>query len=441
MEKLSGKKLILVGLTLFSMFFGAGNLIFPPFLGLKAGFETWPAMIGFAVSAIGFPILGVMAVARSGGLERLAGRVHPKFAFVFTLLIYLSIGPCLAIPRTASTSFEMAVAPFVSGENGLEWMQLVYSFLFFAIAFCVALRPDKLTDRLGKVMTPCLLTLICIIFAGCLLRPLGGYGIPEGDYSTVPLVKGFLEGYQTMDTIAALNFGIIISLNIGAMGIKQENAVVKETIKAGLIAGFILLLVYSALAYIGAASGKEFGTAENGARTLSMVVQYLFGRPGMIILALIFFIACLNTCIGLLSCCSKYFCTLFPRVGYRGWAAVFAGVSLLIANIGLNRILEFSVPVLNGIYPIAIVLIILSFLHPFIRQFLLVYPLSILFSGISSVVNALDQSGIQIPALTKAAGWFPFYDLGLGWIIPALAGAGVGIIAGLLKNGKSRGIY
>ena len=432
MNRLSGKKQLLVGLTLFSMFFGAGNLIFPPFLGVQAGNNTWIAMAGFALSAIGFPVLGVVAVARAGGLDALAGRVHPAFAFVFTLLIYLSIGPCLAIPRTASTSFEMAVAPFVSqtalgGSGGLGMAQVLYSAGFFLIALLLALKPDKLSDRLGKILTPCLLTLILIIFAGCVLHPIGDYGNAAAAYEKNPVVKGFLEGYLTMDTIAALNFGIVIALNIQAMGVTEEKAVVSATVKAGIITGIVLLAVYSALAHIGAMTGEAFGVMENGAQTLNRVVQYQFGNAGAVILAAIFFIACLNTCVGLLSCCSRYFCTMIPKVGYRTWVFVFAGASLVISNAGLNKILEVSVPVLNMIYPVAIVLIVLAFLHPLVKKMRLVYPVCALFTGIISI-------GSEIPALASVVGRLPLYELGLQWIVPAAAGGILGAVLSLLRG-------
>ena len=180
-QKLSKQNLLLVGFTLFSMFFGAGNLIFPPFLGAQAGVMTWKAMSGFLLSAVGLPVLGVAAVALSGGIGKLAGRVHPAFAFLFTLLIYLSIGPCLAIPRTSSTSFEMTVFPvlkqlgvsFNSTVRGTGFTvqtiaQFGYSVVFFTAAMAVAFRPDKLTDRLGKILCPTLLVLISVIFIGCL---------------------------------------------------------------------------------------------------------------------------------------------------------------------------------------------------------------------------------------------------------------------------------
>lgn len=429
MEKLSKQKLFLVGLTLFSMFFGAGNLIFPPYLGACAGTNTWIAMAGFAVTAIGFPVLGVIAVARSGGLQRLAGYVHPKFAFIFTLLIYLSIGPCLAIPRTASTSFEMAVVPFLREQGTGALTQLLYSAVFFAIAFFVSLKPEKLTEWLGKILTPCLLALIVVIFAGCMMHPVGAYAAPAESYKSNPFVKGFLEGYMTMDTIAALNFGIIISLNVQAMGIRQEGSVVRETIRAGFIAGGILLLVYSALAHVGAATGGAFGLAENGAQTLNQAVRSLYGNVGLIMLAAVFLIACLNTCIGLISCCSRYFCTIVPKVEYRVWAFLFAVVSLVISNVGLNRILEVSVPVLNAIYPAAIVLILLSFGFRDGRKWKAVYVCSISFTGIVSVLLSVEQAGLGL----LHAGLFrlPLYDMGLGWIGPAIAGLLLGVLAGI----------
>lgn len=410
------------------MFFGAGNLIFPPFLGAQAGGQTWIAMVGFTLSAIGFPILGVIAVAKAGGLDVLGKRVHPRFAFVFTLLIYLSIGPCLAIPRTASTSFEMAVVPFLGQNGSLRVAQALYSAAFFTIALLLALRPDKLTQRLGKILTPCLLGLILIIFLGCVIRPIGDYGMPVNSYERNPLVKGFLEGYLTMDTIAALNFGIIIALNIRAMGVTDEEEVVKSTIQAGLLAGVILLCVYSALAHIGAQAGGTFGLMENGAQTLNQVVRFQFGMPGTLILAAIFFIACLNTCVGLLSCCSKYFCTIIPQIGYRLWVCLFAGVSLVISNVGLNKILEISVPVLNMLYPVAIALIILAFLHPLIKNRKWVYPTCILFTGVVSVVSSLEQISVILPGVTGLVGRLPFYEMGLQWVIPAAAGAALGYV-------------
>lgn len=416
------------------MFFGAGNLIFPPFLGSLAGTSTWTAMIGFAITAIGFPVLGVVAVARAGGFFYLAERVHPRFAFVFTLLNYLSIGPCLAIPRTASTSFEMAVVPFL-GSGNLQVAQIFYSAAFFVIAFVVALNPDKLTERLGKVLTPVLLVLIVVIFAGSLIKPPGLYGTPIKEYASGPLVKGFLDGYLTMDTIAALNFGIVISLNIKGMGVKKDSVVVGETIHAGFVAGGILLLVYGALAHVGAVTGGAFGPAQNGAQTLNQAVSFLYGKTGLVMLAVVFFIACLNTCIGLISCCSKYFCTIVPGIGYRTWAVIFALSSFVISNVGLTKILQISVPVLSAIYPVAIVLILLSFGFQDGKRWRSVYVWSISFTGVISVLLSLEQAGVTV--LHQIMSKLPIYAAGLGWIVPALVGVVVGVVLAMLNKSES----
>ena len=424
MQKLHGKNLLLVGFTLFSMFFGAGNLIFPPYLGATAGTAAWPAFVGFALSAIGLPVLGVIAVARSGGLSTLAGRVHPRFAAVFTLLIYLSIGPCLAIPRTASTSFEM-FTPLIGGGPA---RQAAYSAVFFAAAFLIALRPDKLTDRLGKLLCPTLIALIVLLFAGCLIHPVAdGYGTVQANYASLPVAAGFLSGYQTMDTIAALNFGAIIALNIRAKGIEDERQVVRGTIRAGWIAGAVLLVIYAMLTHAGALAGAAFPLGASGADTLSALAYALFGMPGRVLLAAIFLIACLNTCIGLISCVSDYFHGLFPRVSYRAFAAFFSLASMVVSNIGLAGIIRLSTPVLNAIYPAAIVLIALSFV-PQLAPFRLVYPLAVGLTCVQSVTEALAHSGLSIPVWTDAVAALPLTGAGFGWVLPALAGLLLGLL-------------
>lgn len=422
---LSRRNRILMGLTLFSMFFGAGNLIFPPFLAYQAGGATWPAMAGFCLTAIGFPILGVIAVAKSGGLDALSRRVNPAFAQVFVLLTYLSIGPGLAIPRNSVTSFEMAILPFLGENAPLAVLQMVYSVVFFAVAVLVALRPEKLSDRLGKIMTPILLALIVAIFAGCILNP-GPYGQVTGNYTTHSVIQGFLDGYQTMDAIAALNFGFIIALNIRAKGVEEEKQVVGETVHAGWIAGLLLLAVYCALAHVGGVAGGMVEGATNGARTLTGMVALLFGPVGNLLLAVIFVIACLNTCIGLLTCCSDYFHKLLPKVSYRAWVLFFAITSAIVANAGLDAILSVSVPILGAIYPVALMLILLGLLHHWVDRRPGIYPVSILFTGVVSVLSALDGLGFCPGPLSAALDALPLAGQGLPWLLPAVLGVAVG---------------
>lgn len=415
MQDLRGKKLVLLGFTLFSMFFGAGNLIFPPHLGAQAGTNLWPAFAGFAVSAIGLPIMGVAAVANAGGLDRLASRVHPKFALAFAILVYLSIGPCLAIPRTASTSFEMLV-PLLGGGRGL---QLGYSVVFFTAAFLVALRPEKLTDRLGHVLCPALIALILILFAGCLLHPVAAqYGTPAAAYAQLPALEGILGGYQTMDTLAGLNFGAVIALNIQALGITEPKAVRQGTIRAGILAGGLLLVIYAMLAHVGALTGAAYPDCATGAETLTALASALFGRAGQVLLAAIFLLACFNTCVGLISCVGQYFHTLLPRIPYPAIAGFFSAASMLISNIGLAGIIRLSTPVLHGLYPVAIVLIVLSFL-PAQFQKRPAYVGCVALTAAQSVLAAL-------PLTTVFANALPLGQFGFGWVVPALVGLGIG---------------
>ena len=418
MQQLRGKNLILVGFTLFSMFFGAGNLIFPPHLGAQAGANFWFAFAGLAVSAIGLPIAGVAAVAHAGSLDALAGRVHPAFARVFTILVYLSIGPCLAIPRTASTSFQMLV-PLAGGSSGL---QLAYSAVFFTAAFFVALHPEKFTDRLGRILCPCLILLIVVLFTGCILHPLAAhYGAPSAEYASLPVVQGVLYGYQTMDALAALNFGAVIALNVRARGVTEDSAVEHSIIRAGLIAGTLLLIVYAMLGHAGAQTGTVYSGLATGAEVLTALAQHLFGKAGLVLVAAIFVIACFNTCVGLIACVGQYFHQLLPRIPYPAIAAFFAAASMIISNIGLAGIIRLSTPVLNAIYPVAIVLILLSFV-PGLEHHRAVYPLCVGFTAVQSIAAALP-----LGAVSAAANALPLGSLGFGWVVPAVVGLAAGL--------------
>lgn len=434
MKNLSKKDLLLVSLMLFSLFFGAGNLIFPPFLGQSAGNKTWVAMAGFLITAVGFPILGVVAVAKSNGLYNLAKKVNPIFALIFTTLIYLSIGPGLGIPRAGSLPFEMAVAPYLPQGMSRTLALFLFTLVFFAVAYWLSLSPSKLVDRMGKVLTPTLLFLIAIIFISSLFSPLGSYGNTATEYVANPFLKGFLEGYLTMDTIAALNFGIVISLTIKSRGIKDENSVISSSIKAGLMAGLLLIVIYSMLAHLGATSGNLYGSTSNGAETLTNVMSHIFGAPGLVLLAVVFTLACLTTSVGLITSCSQYFGSLTSRISYKNWVRILVLSSMSLANMGLNKILSISVPILNGIYPIAIMLIVLGILNKYFKDNSTIYKLTILFTGVVSFLDALSQLGLNIDFLNKLLYKLPLYSQGLCWLVPALIGLLLGVILCLFRE-------
>lgn len=368
MKKLTRKQSIVIGFMLFSMFFGAGNLIFPPMLGMQAGTHTPLAMLGLIATAVILPILGVAVVAKHGNLINLGSLIHPKFGYLFTILVCLIIGPIIAIPRTASTSFEMAVVPFIHmSGNGLLAMRILYSAIFFALAFVVALRPMRLKDLLGKIMTPILITMIILLFIAVLIRmPFVMHHPITTGYLKQPFLTGFSAGYQTMDGLAGLNFGLIIAVNIEAFGIHDKNALAKETIKSGIIAGILLAVLYMLLAYMGmqvnynVLSGVKDIT---GADILSYIVMLCFGRLGQVFVAIIFFIACFNVCCGLLSSISEYFYALYDKISYKQWLVIFTLSSFFISILGLYNILSFSVYILNVLYPVAIGLMILGFIR------------------------------------------------------------------------------
>ena len=409
---MSKKNMTLVSFMLFSLFFGAGNLIFPPFLGQNAGSAAAAAMLGFLLTAVVLPVLGVVVVARFDGLDQLSRRVGRRFAPVFTVLIYLSIGPGLGIPRAASVPFEMAVAPYLpQGADSSLWM-LVYSLCFFAVALWLCLTPGKLVRRIGNYLTPALLLLLVFLFVSFLLRGQREVTAPQSDYAAAPLLKGFVEGYQTMDTIAALNFGLVIATTLGSFGVKEKGDVMRRTVQAGLAAGTILALVYMMLGYMGMCSSGVYPVQENGAWTLRHIVYQLFGSAGAVLLAAIFTLACLTTCVGLINSISQFFSTLFPKVRYTAWVIVITGFSFLVCNQGLSTILSVSVPILSAIYPMAIVLILLGLTHRLWEKNPYAYPMTVGAAGIVSILNVLHTLGAPLDFLTA----LPLYAHGFAWL-------------------------
>ena len=431
--QLSKKQVLLVSFMLFSLFFGAGNLIFPPFLGQNAGNLTPQAILFFCITAVALPVLGVIVVSKFDGLENLANLVHPKFAFIYTILIYLSIGPGLGIPRAASLPFEMAVAPYLPAEVNRTLFLVAFSAVFFCIAAWLASTPNKLVDRIGKFLTPSLLCLIIFVFINFLFNGTKNLAQAQSAYMENPFVKGFLEGYLTMDTIAALNFGFVISSTLQNLGITDKKKTVSYTILTGIIAGMILAGVYFMLSYMGMCSSGVFEIQENGAWTLRCIVHDLFGEFGAIVLAAIFTLACLTTCVGLITSISQYFSTLTKKITYQHWVFIISIFSFMICNQGLNVLLSVSVPLLDAIYPISIVLIVLGLSHTLIKDNPYIYPITIFSVLVISVIYALENAGITF-GICSLFHNLPLYSLGLGWVVIACIAILVSIVLNKVKS-------
>lgn len=444
-QSLSPRQSIAVGITLFSMFFGAGNLILPPMLALQAGTSTVPAMIGFLVAGIGLPVLGIVAVALVGTARELADRVHPLFSSIFVAAIYLAIGPCLAIPRTSSTAFEMLIPLFPQGAP-IGTIRLVFSIAFFAVAYALAMHPGTLTKLLGRITGPALILLLIMVVGSSIVSPAGVAQAPQAPYDSAAPIQGFLTGYQTMDLLASLTFGLVIAENIKELGVSSPRGLMREISRAGIVAGILMALVYCGLAQVGASFGSVMPHATNGAALLTASATLHFGIAGTVIIAAIYLLACLNVCIGLISCCGTYFAETFGaaapgaqtrmlgRIPYAGWAAAFAVFSCVVSNVGLDAILTFSVPLLSALYPVSIVFVIMGMAHRACDRLPLTWPWAIGATTVVSVATALRDAffaGIWLPFDA-----LPLASLGFGWLLPALCGAVVGAILSSMRTAK-----
>lgn len=426
MAKLTKKEILFFGFMLFSMLFGAGNLIFPAFLGHAAGENVWQAIIGFIISDAGLAVLAFIAIAKSGSFDTLINRVHPAFALLFPMAIYLSIGPGLAIPRAGSLAYEMGVKPFLPHAMGSSPIGLlIYTVLFFCIVFWFAKSPSKLVDRFGKILTPLLLILIILVFFRALYTDLPGFKAASMSYKENPISQGFLDGYQTMDAICALIYGIIFTNQFKSKRINNQNKQVKYLAIFGLISGLLLTICYLIIAYLGASASVP-GKVDNGAIVLTASLHQLFGQSGTIVLGLIFTLACLSVCIGLITSCAQYFSSIFPRLSYTRWASVLCFISGFVANLGLSQLLKVTVPVLGLLYPISIALIILGLLHnrlPFRDR--PVYVMTISLVGIFSLIDMANSTFLH-GLLSKVLADVPLQNNGFGWVMPGLLGFIIG---------------
>ena len=433
-EKLSPRQLALIGSTLFGLFFGAGNLIFPLILGAKAGSALPLALLGLLITAVGIPLLGVMSmgISRSEGLLDLSGRVSPAFRILFTCALYLTIGPLFAIPRCAATSFTIGISPF-AGEKIWLW-QLIFTALFFAAALYFSLKPSKILDSVGKLLNPAFLLFLGIMLIAALLKPVQSFSSvsPVGDYVNSSFSAGFLQGYDTLDALASLAFGIIVIRSVRQLGVTEPGRVAVSTVKAGAVSMGLMALIYAATALVGAQScglyAERLGdSAFTGGDAFAIIARHYFGSFGALILAATVTLCCLKTAVGLVTSCSETFEEMFPgRLRYPQWAILFSGVSFLISNIGLSQIIAFSAPVLYFLYPLAIVLILLGLFGRFFGHAGRVYRWAMRFTLAAAVLELCRVVGLE-PVMAAAERFLPLYAYGLGWVVPAAVGFALGL--------------
>jgi branched-chain amino acid:cation transporter, LIVCS family len=428
---MKAKDTIFVGFTLFALFFGAGNLIYPVSLGFEAGTSYIPAIIGFVITGVGLPIITVAAISLvKNGAVQLAGRVHPMFGLLFTAMVYLVIGPFFAIPRAANVAFETGIAPFT---NGISLALFIFTVLFFLFVYWVSRNPSKLVDRVGQILTPALFLAILALVIGSFFI-LDGPLQPAGEkYQAQPFFTGFLEGYLTMDAIASLAFGIIVVSSFHDRGVTDPKQVTSRTLKAGLVTAVGLTSVYVSIGWIGAKMATE-GSYDNGSAILSGAAQILYGDIGTVLLGLIVGLACLTTCIGLTVACGQFFSKRVPGLSYQHVIIIVSLVSFGISNIGLNQIIAYSVPVLVFVYPITIVLVALTFMSRLFNHSPYVYRGAILFTSVIGIYDGLVAFGADVSAIEPLISQLPLFELNLSWVFPALIGGLIGFLFQYLKG-------
>lgn len=452
-QKLTSKETIVISSMLFGMFFGAGNLIFPATLGPTAGSNLVPAYLGLFLTAVGLPLLAVAALGKSrcNGVVELSGKVGRKYGVFFSTLLYLTIGPLFAAPRCGSTSFAVGAVKLIGSSNQTV-AQAVFTFLFFAAVLFFALRPGKIMTWIGKILNPVFLVFLGVLVVAALFNPVDSVAAltPAEAYATGSgaFFKGFLEGYNTLDALAGLAFGMIVIEVIRQQGVTDPDAVASSTAKAGIFSCLFMGIIYLAITVVAAQSSSVCAGCDNGGAVLGTIADYYFGSVGSVLMTAIVTFACLKTAIGLITACSSAFESMFPKgPSYRGWVIIFCVICFGVANFGLNSIVAYCVPVLMFIYPLACTLILLALFEKRFGGAREVYVWTTALTLISAFCDfcgtlsgTLQGSGVTatgfLDAIAGAAGKIlPFNSIGLGWVCPAILGFIIGLV--LSKTGRT----
>lgn len=428
----SNNRYIAIGLMLFALLFGAGNLIFPAAMGQNAGVNVWYAVLGFCVTGVGLPLISIAALGYSGclDLEEAAGRAHPWYGVFYSVVSYLAIGPCFAAPRTGTVSFEIAVKPFL-GSFSPDIALPIFLLIFFLLTYWLAATPSKLVDRVGKILTPALLAVILLLIVQSFITPLGTPQAPTKNYATpvTAVMQGILDGYNTLDAIASFIFATLVISFVKEGGVTHPKAIMKQVLLSGSIAVALLAFIYIFIAKIGADSVTQLGILETGAPVLAGSAKILFGNLGAAILAVIVLLACLSTSVGLVTCCAAYFMRLLGHFSYKTYAVIFCVISYLVGLFGLKTIIVSTIPVLMFIYPLLVALICLIFLDKFFGGRQCVYAWTIAFTFVMATINLLETAGVNLGSFeTMLQTYVPLHTFGMGWIPFAAVGFVVGLI-------------
>jgi LIVCS family branched-chain amino acid:cation transporter len=414
--------------SVFALFVGAGNVIFPPEVGIAAGPDFVPALLGFIATAVGLPIAGLVIMSHAGNLDALLAKTPRWASFVVVLFIYLIIGPLFATPRTSLVSYELGIAPLLGADAG-NFLYL-YVPIFFIAAAIFAILATHLTDAIGNFITP-ILILLLVAFSYFVFtapaNPVDNQLVSHIEGNA--FLYGFIQGYKTLDGIVSIIFGVIVLAALKDHGVKEQGARVSNTVKAGLIAGGCMAFLYMSLMYLGASNQSVMAMDANGPAIIGAFIDRELGTTGQYVVSLIIFLACFSTVVGLLSACAQFFKNTFGMVGYNGWVLIMAGTSSLLAFRGLDKVIEFAVPLLSIAYPAFMALMILYCINSKLVQ----AKQANLISFVSVVAYCIVEFSVSHGAFTlDALKSLPLADQGFGWLsifLVALAGHQVGAYA------------
>ena len=413
--------IIICGFALFAIFFGAGNLIFPPYLGVISGNNWGIANIAFLLSDPLLPILGVIVTALLGGQATdLGKRVSKHFSIIIGAISIILIGPLFAVPRTGATTHEIFVQSFV--PTAPQW---ITSLIFFGLTLYIAIHSHTVIDAIGKYLTPILLIILLLVFIAAVVQPNVGF---QTTTSAGLFSQSFKEGYQTMDALgAALMAGVVIS-DLTRRGYTEKKEQHQMMFGVGIVSFILLALVYSSLTYAGATVSTVYDSTVQRPALLIGLIEQLLGSFGKVAMGIAVSFACLTTSVGLITTCGHYFSTLTNgKLEYKKIVVVSVVLSFLLSLLGVDALLQLAVPVLSAIYPMVIALIFLSIFDRYI-----VYNWT--YTG--AVVGAFFIGGIQAihlfsqmqggNFLSGLAAWtntLPLHQFGFEWLVPAIIGS------------------
>ncbi|TPR18033.1 branched-chain amino acid transport system II carrier protein [Apilactobacillus timberlakei] len=444
-KPLSIKQYLIVGSMLFALFFGAGNLIFPIHLGQLSGANWIPAALGFLISGVLLPLLSVLAISitRSKGVYDIAKPLGSGFAIVFLVLVHATLGPLFATPRTASVNFTVGIQSFIPQQYAQIGM-FIFTAIFFITTFLLAYKTSSILDSLGKILNPLFLGLLFLSFLLAFIHPMGSASTQavSASYQHASFFNGFLEGYNTMDALAGLAFGVAVVSAVNVLGKTNPKSNANATAKAGLISESLVGIIYIILIWIGATSLNLFKISnDNGGTTFNQFMSHYLGATGHALLATLMTLTCITTAVGLASAFAQDFHQHFSKLSYHQWLGLNCIVSFIIANAGLNLIITWSTPVLMFLYPFAITLILLSIFSPLFKRDKTVYMTTIIFTLIPAFFDML----VSLPPIISHLSFIqdlikieqhilPFANIKMDWVIPAIVGAIIGLIIYKFKN-------